>query len=467
MQGKPDPRDVRIPSGHADPPYPRTSYAWYVVAVLMVIHVFSFIDRQILGLLVEPIKADLGISDTQMSYLMGFSFALFYTLFGIPIGRLADSKSRRAIIAAALGFWSLMTAGCGIVTRYWHFVLMRMGVGVGEGALSPSAFSLIADYFPKERLATAVSLYSTGIYFGGGLAFVLVAQIIGAASGSEGYVLPLIGEIRPWQVVFFAIGLPGIAATSLLLTVREPIRRGVKHLRRPDGSLQPVQAPLRDVGRYLTANRRTILCHNLGFALLAFSAYGASSWIPAFMIRTHGWTEQRVGNAFGIMIMTLGTLGVLSGGVIADLLARRGVRSAKIWSGFIAAVIWFPFGVAFPLLENQTLVVAALAMSIYCSSMPFGCAAAAIQEVMPSNMRAQASALYLFITNLIGLGLGPSSVAWCTDYLFRDESMVRYSLLIVGVAAHIGSAAFLYAGTRSFGRSLDHLEAHVQAQASA
>lgn len=451
----------------AAPPYPGAAYAWYVVSVLMVIHVFSFIDRQILGLLVEPIKADLDISDTQMSYLMGFSFALFYTLFGIPIGRLADSKSRRAIIAAALGFWSLMTAGCGVVTRYWQFVLMRMGVGVGEGALSPSAFSLIADYFPKERLATAVSLYSTGIYFGGGLAFVIVAQIIGAASGSEAYVMPLIGEIRPWQVVFFAIGLPGIAATTLLLTVREPFRRGVKHFRLPDGSLQPVQAPIREVAGYLKANRRTILCHNLGFALLAFSAYGANSWIPSFMVRTHGWTEQQVGNAVGIMIMTLGTTGVLCGGMIADALARRGVRASKVWSGFIAAVIWFPFGIAFPLLEDDRMMIAALAGSVFCASMPFGCAAAAIQEVMPSNMRAQASALYLFITNLIGLGLGPSSVAWCTDYFFRDEAMIRYSLLIVGVVAHIGSAAFLYAGCKPFAHSLDHLEAHVQAQGSA
>ncbi len=454
-------------SSGVNPPYPSARYGWYVVGVLTVIHVFSFIDRQILGLLVEPIKRDLEISDSQMSYLMGFSFALFYTLFGIPTGRLADRYSRRGIIAGALALWSLMTAGCGLVTRYWQFFLMRMGVGVGEGALSPSAYSMIADTFPREKLATAVSLYSVGIYIGGGLAFVVVAKIIGAAEGIEATVLPLVGEIRPWQIVFFAIGLPGVAATSLLLTVKEPIRRGVKHLKRADGSLQVVQEPIARVVGYLRENKRTILCHNLGFALLAFSGYGASSWIPTFMIRTHGWTEAQVGTMFGLMIMTLGPTGVMTGGFVADALAKRGVRSGKIWSGFIAAVIWLPFGIAFPLLQNETLVLIALGGAIFSSSMPFGCAAAAIQEVMPANMRAQTSALYLFIVNLIGLGLGPSSVAWCTDYLFRDEAMIGYSLLIVGVIAHLGSAAFLYAGSKPFAKSLDHLERHIRRESAA
>lgn len=463
----PDPRTAAgAGSGGAEPPYPSPRYAAYVVGVLMVIHIFAFIDRQILGLLVEPIKRDLGLSDTQMSYLMGFSFALFYTLFGIPIGRLADSRSRRAIIATAMAFWSLMTAACGIVARYWQFVLMRMGVGVGEGALSPSAFSMIADYFPRERLATAISVYSTGIYFGGGLAFVVVARIIGLVGEEGARALPLIGEVHPWQVVFFAIGLPGVLMSTVMLTVREPFRRGVKHLRGPDGILRPVKAPIGEVARYIGESRGTFIGHNLGYALLAFSAYGASAWTPTFMIRTHGWTAERIGTVFGVMVMVLGTLGVLSGGVMADLLARRGVRSAKIWAGFVAAVIWFPFGIAFPLLDDERLVVLALAGSVFTASMPFGCAAAAIQEIMPSNMRAQASALYLFVVNLIGLGLGPSAVAWCTDYVFHDESMIRYSLLIVGLIAHAGSAAFLYSACKPYARSLDRLEAHIRAQAA-
>ncbi|MGH8561818.1 MAG: MFS transporter, partial [Nevskiales bacterium] len=195
-------------------------YAWYVVAVLMVAYVFSFIDRQILNLLVGPIRRDLGISDTQMSLLMGFSFALFYTICGIPLGRLADSKSRRTIIAVGIFFWSIMTAACGTARHYWQFFLYRMGVGVGEATLSPSAYSLIADYFPREVRATAISVYSMGIYIGSGLAFLLGGLVIKFAGQAE-VVLPVVGATRPWQLIFFMLGIAGILFTFAMYTVRE------------------------------------------------------------------------------------------------------------------------------------------------------------------------------------------------------------------------------------------------------
>lgn len=446
-----------------EPPYPPLGYAWYVVGVLMVIYVFSFIDRQILSLLVEPIKRDLGISDFQMSLLLGFSFALFYTFFGIPIGRLADSASRRTIIAVGLVFWSIMTAGCGMVTKYWQFLLMRMGVGVGEAALGPSAYSLITDYFPRERLATAISVYSTGIYIGGGLALILGAQVVGLASGSEMYDMPIIGAIRPWQVVFFAVGLPGVVLALLLATVKEPYRRGLRRVRGADGSLRAAQTPLSEVFRFIAANKTTFILHNLGFALLSFSAYGASAWIPSFMIRTHGWTGQEIGNVYGLIVMVLGTLGITAGGLVADKLARRGVRASKIWGGFIASTVWFPFGIAYPLVADETLAVTMLAGATFCSSMPFGCAAAAIQEITPATMRAQASAIYLFVINLIGLGLGPSAVAFFTDVVYQDETMLRGSLLWVSAAAHTGSSALLLAAVRPFERSLERLRAYAAA----
>ncbi len=211
-----------------DAPYPSPGEAWYVVGVLTLAYVFSFIDRQILSLLVGPIQRDLAINDTWMSLLMGVSFAVFYTLFGIPLGRLADTKNRRNVIAVGIAFWSVMTAGCGLARQYWTLALMRMGVGIGEATLSPSAYSMIADYFRPERRSTAMSVYSMGIYIGSGLAFVLGGIVVKFAAQQESIELPWLGSIRSWQLVFLLVGLPGLPVALLTwLTVREPARRGV------------------------------------------------------------------------------------------------------------------------------------------------------------------------------------------------------------------------------------------------
>ena len=207
--------------------YPSSGYAWYVVGVLTVAYVFSFIDRQVLNLMVGPIQKDLGINDLQMSLLMGPSFAVFYTLFGIPLGRLADTRSRRAIISVGVAVWSIMTAGCGLTRTFWQLAVMRMGVGVGEASLSPSAYSLISDYFRPERRSTAMSVYSMGIYIGSGLAFLVGGFIIQLAAGTETTAVPWIGPVRSWQLVFLLVGLPGLLISLLLLTVREPVRKGV------------------------------------------------------------------------------------------------------------------------------------------------------------------------------------------------------------------------------------------------
>ena len=231
---------------------------------------------------------------------MGFSFAVFYTFFGIPLGRLADSRSRRTIIAAGFAAWSVFTAACGLARNFTQMLLLRMGVGVGEAALSPAAYSLITDYFPKKRLATAISVYSMGIYIGSGLALILGAAVAKIASAQEIWNLPLVGATRPWQVIFFIVGLPGVLLALLLYTVREPSRRG-----RPAGASQ---IPFREVVKYLWSNRTTFLCHNVGFALISFSNYGASAWVPTFFVRNHGWSAADAGYVYGASIAIFGTL---------------------------------------------------------------------------------------------------------------------------------------------------------------
>jgi len=448
---------ISVESSTSEQPYPSSAYAWYVVGVLTFVYIFSFIDRQILTLLVRPIRRDLGISEVQMSILMGTMFALFYTFFGIPLGRLADSKSRRSIIALGFAFWSLFTAGCGMVRDYYQLLIMRAGVGVGEATLSPSAYSIIADYFSPKRRATAISVYSMGIYLGSGLAIFLGGMVAGFAAQQETWQLPMIGPTRPWQVVFFIVGLPGILFALLMYTVREPARRGT-HRIDSQGKTVTGAVPMKEVIEYLRQNRRTFICHNVGFALLSFSSYGSTSWIPTFFVRNHGWMEAQAGQVYGLIVTIFGTLGVAAGGRFADWLAERGRRDATMLTGFIVSLAWLPFGMLYPIVSSPNLAAALLIPTVFLASAPFGVAPAAIQQMMPNAMRGQASAIYLFVVNLIGLGLGPYAVAATTQYIFRDDQAVRYSLLIVATIAHLVAAVLLWWGMKAYLISLERLK---------
>lgn len=429
--------------------YPSSARAWATVAILMVAYVLSFVDRQILNLLVEPIRRDLAINDTQMSLLMGLSFALFYTVCGIPLGRVADTRSRRGLIAVGILFWSAATAACGMAKLYWQFLLCRIGVGVGEAALSPAAYSLIADSFPAERRATAISVYSMGVYLGSGLAFLVGGLVIQFASAQGDVTLPVLGEVRPWQLIFLILGVAGVFFTLLMLAIKEPVRRGAG---------AGVAVPLSEVGRYIRANRRTVLLHNFGFAGLAFAGYGSAAWIPTFYIRTYGWDAGQVGIVYGSIVAVFGCLGIVFGGRLADWMAKRGRSDANMRVGLYAALGALPMVVLFPVMETAFLASLLLAPAVFCLSMPFGVAPAAIQEIMPNSMRGQASAIYLFVITLIGLGVGPTAVALVTDFVFADDSALRYSLLIVTTLAVLMSIILLAKSLKPYRESVVRLE---------
>lgn len=429
--------------------YPSSARAWATVAILMVAYVLSFVDRQILNLLVEPIRRDLVINDTQMSLLMGLSFALFYTVCGIPLGRVADTRSRRGLIAIGILFWSAATAACGMAKLYWQFLLCRIGVGVGEAALSPAAYSLIADSFPAERRATAISVYSMGVYLGSGLAFLVGGLVIQFASAQGDVTLPVLGEVRPWQLIFLILGAAGVLFTLLMLAIKEPVRRGAG---------AGVAVPLSEVGRYIRANRRTVLLHNFGFAGLAFAGYGSAAWIPTFYIRTYGWDAGQVGIVYGCIVAVFGCLGIVFGGRLADWMAKQGRSDANMRVGLYAALGALPMVVLFPLMETAFWASLLLAPAVFCLSMPFGVAPAAIQEIMPNSMRGQASAIYLFVITLIGLGVGPTAVALVTDFVFADDAALRYSLLIVTTLAVLMSIILLAKSLKPYRESVTRLE---------
>ncbi|MFT4889045.1 MAG: MFS family permease [Pseudohongiellaceae bacterium] len=440
------------------PPYPHEGYAWYVVGILMIVYVFSFMDRQILALLVDPIKADLNISDSQISYLGGFAFALFYTVFGIPIARMADSKNRKVIISVGLATWSLFTMLCGTANRFFSFAVFRMGVGVGEATLSPSAYSMITDMFRPERMAIAISIYSAGIYIGTGLSSVFGGLVIGYAESLDNLTLPFVGAVEPWQYVFFAIGFPGLLFTLVMLTVKEPVRRANFGA----GASAQTSIPFNQVVDYIRANRKTFIYHNVGFALCSFISYGGAYWIPSYLIRIHELTRQEAGLYYGTIVMVFGTAGIIFGGWLSGRMTINGQADSKLKVGMLAAMLHIPFGIIYPLMPDANLALLFLCPAVFTAAMPFGVAPAAIQQMMPARMRAQGAAVYLFVINLIGLGLGPTAVAWCTDYVYGDPNEVHLSLLWVSTIFGVLAAFLLWKARAHFKNSLHYLKEYEE-----
>jgi MFS family permease len=431
-------------------PYPSSRRSWYVVILLLGVYVNSFLDRTILTLLVGPIRQTMGFSDSEVGFLIGPAFAIFYTVAGLPLGWLADRMSRRWLAVIGQAFWSLASASFGLGRNFLELALARIGVGVGEASLSPAAYSMIADLFPAERLGRALSVYSMATQLGSGLALLLGGFVVQWAGAAAVYRLPLVGERLLWQVVFFVVAAPTIPLTLLLLaTVREPKRRETEG--RPAR-----RTTTGDFVRYFRENAGAFLCHNFGFGLLALSGYGAFAWIPELFIRIHGWDRAFVGKAIGLNSMIVGVAGLFFGGWLGDRLSRRGHTDAKIRVGLAAVLLWLPFGILLPFVGSGAVAFGLWIPMTFAAAMPWGSAAAAIQEAVPNEMRGKASSVFLFVINLVGLGLGPQLLPLLTDYVFRDEMRIHYSFLAVTLTSELGAAALLAFALPRFRRAMDY-----------
>ena len=444
------------------PPYPNTRYSWYVVVVLTLAYTVSFIDRQIMALMVEPIRRDLDISDTQMSLLLGLAFAIFYTLLGIPIARLADRYSRRLIITTGITIWCLMTAGCGLARNYSQLFLARIGVGVGEAALSPSALSMISDYFPKETRGRAVAFYTMGIAMGVGLAMIIGGQVIALVSAAPPVVLPVLGELYAWQTVFLVVGLPGLLMAVLMKTVKEPFRReGLKAAAGGDAA----HLPLTEVVQFLGSRWRMYGSHFLGMSVVGILSYGFYAWIPTMFIRTWDWSVRDIGLAYGIVTLATGPAAVVMASWLAESFMKKGYQDAHMRAAFCGALVGIVGSVATPLVPTPALSVLMLIPASAGTMCTTAAGIAALMIVTPNQMRAQASALYLFVINLLGLTIGPTGVALFTDYVFRDDAMLRYSVACVAVLAGGFAIGFLIYNMRQYRRMVVESEAWSSAAA--
>jgi len=426
-----------------DAGFPKPAYAWYVVLVLFLAYVVSFLDRQILTLLVDPIKRDLAISDTMVSLLHGFTFAIFYTVLGFPLGRMADRRNRTRLIMTGIGLWSLMTAMCGLARNALMLFFARVGVAVGEATLSPSAYSLISDYFPRDKRGRAISFYSLGIFAGAGMAYIFGGLVAGIASRPEVSSLPLLGQFRPWQLTFIFTGLPGILIVALMLSVKEPSRKECLG----DGASG---LSLAEAWRYLLSHRRVYFALLVGNAFIALANYALFAWLPAYFIRVFGYTPSHIGATFGSLILVFGTSGLVLGGMLADSRFRRGRLGAhyNITVGLTAlGIVPAALMLGGPTEQAQLALVAVL---VFCGAVSTGLVPAATQLITPNELRGQVTAVYLLLTTLVGLGIGPTAVALMTDYLFGDPQAVGRSLAITLTVTLIVAVSLMLTGRSAY-----------------
>jgi predicted MFS family arabinose efflux permease len=396
--------------------------------ILVVVYTFNFIDRQIIGILAVPIKADLALTDTQLGLMGGLAFALFYTALGIPIAMLADRRNRTWIMAIALTLWSAMTAICGTVQNFWQLFLARVGVGVGEAGGVAPAYSLISDYFPPQQRARALSIYSFGIPIGSALGIVFGG---------------IIASKIDWRYAFFAVGIAGVIVAPIFkLTVAEPERGQY------DPSHIMTSAPsLRNIIRKLM--------HKPSFWIMSFAAacssmmgYGLFFWLPSFFVRSYGISLIDASLFYGAILLVGGLAGIWLGGSLADRFGatRRGAYVIIPALAFVATV---PFYVVAILSPSLTTTFFAMLIPTALGLVWLGPVLSAIQHIAPPNMRATASAIFLFINNLIGIGIGTVAIGMLSDTLqvrFGDDSL-RYAIL-AGTSFYIVAAMLFFLSSK-------------------
>jgi MFS family permease len=394
-------------------------YTNYVLGVLVVVYVFNFIDRQILAILAPSIQQDLGLSDTQLGALSGVAFGIFYATLGIPIARLADRYSRVNIIAICLAIWSLMTAVSGLATNFWQLLIARIGVGIGEAGGSPPSHSLLADYFAPERRATALGIYALGIPVG-----ILFGNLAGG----------WINEFFGWRNAFFVVGIPGvILAIMMKLSVKEPPRGYSEPKKNQTATSSEDKVSFAEVLRCMWSYK-SFRQLSLGAATQAFVGYGAIAFMPLFLVRTYGMSSAEVGTALGLIIGIGGGFGTFLGGLLGDRLGTKDVR----WYMRIPAIgfgIAVPFGAAVFLVDSVVLSLALYIVPAFMVNLYTGPTFGMTQSLAPLAMRAAASALLLFIINIIGLVFGPTTVGFLSDILqnswqMTDVQALRTALLL-------------------------------------
>lgn len=406
--------------------YPSSRYAWYMVVLLTIAYIFSFVDRYILGLLIEPIKADLELSDTQIGLLLGPAFAIFYATIGLPLGWMADRKRRTWIVGVGVALWSAATAASGLAKNFGHMFLARMSVGVGEATLSPCTMSMISDSFPKDRRAKPIAFYTMALSLGAGIASLVSAGVLQWAKTVPNIELPLVGVVAPWQFTFFVVGLPGLALALLMFTLREPPRHVVAD---DPGRVGSESNNLLDMARHVWVHKKVFLPFVSVFCYMTVLAYSQGWGAPMFQ-RTWGWEASQYATVNAVILLALGPASVNIAGWLSDRWTTAGIKDAPLRIALLGVVIMVITGVIAPLLPSPWLAIGMYGINTVGIALTSAVGVTALLNITPAAMRGQIVAFYYMCISLAGLMLGPTSIALLNDNVFGVEN-IRYSMALL------------------------------------
>jgi len=429
--------------------YPSARYAWFMVIMLTLAYILSFVDRYIFGLLVEPIKADFDLTDTQVGLLMGPAFGIVYATMGLPIGWLADRKRRTLILAAGIALWSVATTVTGLAKTFTHIFAARMSVGVGEAALSPVAMSIISDSFEPKSRGKPIAFYTAALTLGAGIASLVAAGVLTWAKSGPQIELPIIGVLAPWQFIFIIVGLPGVILAVIFALLREPTR-----IKEADDDAATALG-LKDMLTYVFQRFGAFfgIIAMVGSMLVVVYSQG---WMAATFERTWGWSAERYVFVNAIIMLSLGPLTVNLAGWLSDRLYQKGHRDAPYLIMLTGMSILVPSAIAATLMPSPTLAFVFLAINLVGIALASAVGPTALLNITPSNIRAQVTALYYMIISLLGLMLGPLTVSLLSDHVFGNENL-RFAVSAVPVIFGVPALLFGFYGRGAYVRELNKI----------
>lgn len=406
--------------------FPSAGAAWFLVAMLTIAYVLSFIDRYILGLLIEPIKADLALTDEQIGWVLGPAFAIFYATMGLPLGWLVDRKRRTWIVAAGIAVWSFATAVSGLARNFWHLFIARMTVGIGEATLSPSAMSMIADSFPPERRGKPIGVYVAALSLGGGLASLIGGGVLVWAKTTQNIDVPLLGPLAPWQITFFAVGLPGLLLAGVFALLKEPARHTVKTLDSDlggDGILDALNYVRRHIGAF--GGFMSLAC------VMTIIAYSQGFLAPTFE-RSWGWPAEKYAFVNAVVLLASGPPSVMFAGYLSDRWQQKGDREASLRLLMAAYMVMTPTAALAVLMPSAELAFVFLFLNTAAIATLSGMAVTVLLAITPAQIRGQIVALYYMTISMTGLFLGPTTVGFLSTRVFGEEN-IRYAMAALPV----------------------------------